>query len=182
MSHIIVVFSTRDNAVNIRNVLARAGMEVSAVCLTGAKVLQYVDNWSDGIVVCGYRLQDMQYTELREALPVSFNMLLVASPSKWLDELPDGVVGLPLPIKVYDLVSTVEMLQQSQERERKKQKERSRKRNDAEKKLVDQAKALLMERNNMSEDEAHRYLQKSSMDSGTTLTETAQMILTILNE
>ena len=54
MSHIIVVFPRRDNAVNIRNVLVRAGMEVSAVCLTGAKVLQYVDNWSDGIVVCGY--------------------------------------------------------------------------------------------------------------------------------
>ena len=45
MSHIIVVFPRRDNAVNIRNVLVRAGMEVSAVCLTGAKVLQYVDNW-----------------------------------------------------------------------------------------------------------------------------------------
>ena len=40
MSHIIVVFPRRDNAVNIRNVLVRAGMEVSAVCLTGAKVLQ----------------------------------------------------------------------------------------------------------------------------------------------
>ena len=95
MSHIIVVFPRRDNAVNIRNVLVRAGMEVSAVCLTGAKVLQYVDNWSDGIVVCGYRLQDMQYTELREALPFSFDMLLVAPPSKWMDELPEGVVGLP---------------------------------------------------------------------------------------
>lgn len=46
MSHIIVVFPRRDNAVNIRNVLVRAGMEVSAVCLTGAKVLQYVDNLS----------------------------------------------------------------------------------------------------------------------------------------
>ena len=98
MSHIIVVFPRRDNAVNIRNVLVRAGMEVSAVCLTGAKVLQYVDNWSDGIVVCGYRLQDMQYTELREALPFSFDMLLVAPPSKWMDELPEGVVGLPLTI------------------------------------------------------------------------------------
>ena len=32
MSHIIVVFPRRDNAVNIRNVLVRAGMEVSAVC------------------------------------------------------------------------------------------------------------------------------------------------------
>ena len=90
MSHIIVVFPRRDNAVNIRNVLVRAGMEVSAVCLTGAKVLQYVDNWSDGIVVCGYHLQDMQYTELREALPFSFDMLLVAPPSKWMDELQIG--------------------------------------------------------------------------------------------
>lgn len=37
MSNIIVVFPTRDNAVNIRNVLVRAGIEISAVCLTGAK-------------------------------------------------------------------------------------------------------------------------------------------------
>lgn len=53
MSNIIVVFPKRENAVNIRNSLVRAGIEVSAVCLTGAKALQYADNWSDGIVVCG---------------------------------------------------------------------------------------------------------------------------------
>ena len=64
MSNIIVVFPKRENAVNIRNSLVRAGIEVSAVSLTGAKALQYADNWSDGIVVCGYRFQDMQYTDL----------------------------------------------------------------------------------------------------------------------
>ena len=100
MSNIIVVFPKRENAVNIRNSLVRAGIEVSAVCLTGAKVLQYADNWNDGIVVCGYRFQDMQYTDLRESLPDTFDMLLVASADKWMDGLPDGVVGLPLPIKV----------------------------------------------------------------------------------
>ena len=39
-----------------------------------------------------------------------------------------------------------------------------------------------MERNNMTEEEAHRYLQKSSMDSGTNMLETAQMVLTIMDE
>ena len=39
-----------------------------------------------------------------------------------------------------------------------------------------------MERNNMFEEEAHRYLQKCSMESGTNMVETAQMILTIMNE
>ena len=159
MSNIIVVFPKRENAVNIRNSLVRAGIEVSAVCLTGAKVLQYADNWNDGIVVCGYRFQDMQYTDLRESLPDTFDMLLVASADKWMDGLTDGVVGLPLPIKVYDLV-----------------------RDDSQRKIIDQAKALLIERNNMSEEEAHRYLQKSSMESGTNMLETAQMVLTIMNE
>ena len=113
-------FSQRGKCSNIRNSLVRAGIEVSAVCLTGAKALQYADNWSDGIVVCGYRFQDMQYIDLRESLPDAFDMLLVASADKWMDGLPDGVVGLPLPIKVYDLVNTVEMIQQTQSRKEKK--------------------------------------------------------------
>lgn len=182
MSNIIVVFPKRENAVNIRNSLVRAGIEVSAVCLTGAKVLQYADNLNDGIVVCGYRFQDMQYTDLRESLPDTFDMLLVASADKWMDGLPDGVVGLPLPIKVYDLVNTVEMIQQTQSRKRRKRRETIRKRDDSQRKIIDQAKALLIERNNMSEEEAHRYLQKSSMESGTNMLETAQMVLTIMNE
>jgi len=34
----------------------------------------------------------------------------------------------------------------------------------------------------MTESEAHRYMQKCSMDSGTNLVETAQMVLTLLTE
>ena len=39
-----------------------------------------------------------------------------------------------------------------------------------------------MERNHLSEEEAHRYIQKNSMDNGTNMVETAQMILTLLFE
>lgn len=45
---------------------------------------------------------------------------------------------------------------------------------------INAAKALLMERNHMTEEEAHRYLQKHSMDNGTSLVETAQMVLSIM--
>lgn len=37
-----------------------------------------------------------------------------------------------------------------------------------------------MNRNNMTEEEAHRYIQKCSMDSGTNLVETSQMVLSVL--
>ena len=40
----------------------------------------------------------------------------------------------------------------------------------------------MMERNNMTEQEAHRYIQKCSMDSGTNMVETAYMILEIMKQ
>ena len=43
--------------------------------------------------------------------------------------------------------------------------------------LIDGAKALLMERSGMSEAQAYRFLQKTSMDHSARLVQTAQMIL-----
>ena len=43
--------------------------------------------------------------------------------------------------------------------------------------LLKEAKGILMARNHLTEGEAHKYLQKCSMDSGTNLVETASMVL-----
>jgi len=53
-------------------------------------------------------------------------------------------------------------------------------RSEEEKKLIEEAKSLLMERNGMTEEEAHHYLQKTSMDSGTNMVETAQMLFALM--
>ena len=79
MVNIIVVFPKLEDAKNIRNLLARNGYSVIGVCCTGAQVLQIIDNLEDGIVICGYRFNDMMYADLRESLTSSFQMLLVAS-------------------------------------------------------------------------------------------------------
>ena len=54
-------------------------------------------------------------------------------------------------------------------------------RSERETRLIEKAKELLMERNNMSETEAHRYIQKCSMDSGTNMVETAQMVISLID-
>ena len=71
------------------------------------------------------------------------------------------------------------MMCASQMRRKKRLRAKPTKRTEAEQRILKEAKALLMERNHMTEEEAHRYLQKCSMDSGTSLTETAQMVITI---
>ena len=182
MIGIIVVFPKKENAINIRNLLVRNGVNVTGVATTGAQAMHYADTVDEGIVVCGYKLKDMMYTDLREYLPENFDMLLVASQDKWSDGLVWGVMGLSMPIKVYDLMNTIEMMLTDIDRRRRKRKKQLKNRDPKQQETVRKAKELLMARNNMSEEEAHRYLQKSSMDSGTNMVETAEMVLSIMSE
>jgi response regulator NasT len=43
--------------------------------------------------------------------------------------------------------------------------------------VVARAKEILMEKKHMKEPEAHRYLQKTAMDTGSSMVETAGMVL-----
>ena len=74
-------------------------------------------------------------------------------------------------------MSTVEMMCTAQMRRKRKLRSKPKKRTEAEQRVLREAKEILMERNHMTEEEAHRYIQKCSMDSGTSLPETAQMVI-----
>lgn len=180
MVNVIVAFSKPEDARNIKNILTRNGFPVVAVCNSGAQVLAQAGNLNSGLVVCGYHLADMLYMELHANLPLEFAMLMVSSPSRRDSRVPEDVVCLPVPFKVHDLVDTVGMMAHTQVQRRRRQRQQPRQRNDQERELIDQAKKLLMERNGMTEGEAHRYIQKCSMDSGTNLIETAQMVISLL--
>ncbi|MDO4343840.1 MAG: ANTAR domain-containing protein [Eubacteriales bacterium] len=180
MVSIIVVFPKAEDARNIRNILVRNGYQVSAVCTSGAQVLQAADDLGEGIVVCGYKYADMMYTQLKEYLPAGFEMLLIAS-GHVLEMCPDReIVRLALPLKVHDMVNTLEMMYSNMARRRRRERNKPKVRTEEEKQLIADAKKLLMERNHMTEEEAHRYMQKCSMDSGTNLVETAQIVFTLM--
>lgn len=181
MVGIIVVFPSRDNAANIRNLLVKNGFDVIGACTTGAQAINFADMVNEGIIVCGYKFKDMMYSDLREYLPESFDMLLIASADKWSEEELEGMVGLPMPIKVYDLINTLEMMLRNMEHKRKKRKAEYKNRDPGERAVIQKAKDLLMERNHMTEPEAHKYLQKCSMDSGTNMAETAEMVLSVMS-
>lgn len=181
MTNIVVAFPKEEIARNIKKVLQQNGYHVDVVCTTGAQALQSVNRLSSGILVCGYRFVDMMCEELKEYLPAQFEMLLVASPTN-CDELEQrDIVCLRTPLKVHELLQTLEMMDYSICRRRKKERAKPKVRSEEEKQSIQKAKALLMERNNFSEEEAHRYIQKRSMDNGTDLAETAQMILSLMD-
>ncbi len=55
-----------------------------------------------------------------------------------------------------------------------------RQRSEEELKVINEAKRLLMKKNNLTEDEAHKYIQRVSMESGSGLVETAGKVLTLI--
>lgn len=180
MTNIIVVLPKIENAKGIKNVLVRSGFSVTSVCTTGAQAISQADGLNDGIVICSYKLMDMIYSELRDYLPSGFEMLLMASQDLIQDCYGNDVVCLSMPLKVHDLVDTVNMMVEGIERRRRKARLKPKIRSAEEEAAIREAKELLMARNHMTEEEAHRYLQKNSMDSGTNIVETAQMVLAMM--
>ena len=161
MGNIIVAFSKPQDGRNIRNILVKHGIQVTASCTSGAQVLALTDDLRSGIVVSGYRFGDMTCRQLADQLPPGFDLLLIASP-------------------MGDLVSTVRMIEQTQaEKRRRMRRQPPQKRREEDQKAIDTAKAILMERNRMTEPEAHKYLQKCSMDSQVSLIEAAQMVISL---
>ena len=181
MINVIVLFSKIEEARNIRNLLVRNGFNVCAVCTTGYQAIEEAENLASGIIVCGAQYADMMVNELKEELPDGFEMLLIAS-AKFLEEGGvEGVVSLSLPLRLGELLATLEMMVDEAGRRKKKARLTPKVRSREDKAILDQAKGVLMERNHMSEEEAHRYIQKRSMDNGTNLIETAQMILALMD-
>ena len=179
MTNIIVVFAKIEEAKGVKNILVKNGFSVTAVCTSGAQALSYADEFHYGVIISGFHLADMICVELKNNIPVGFDMLVMA-PQRLLSEVSGtGIMGLAMPLKVHELVSTVGMMSQEVIRRKKKQREKPRVRNAEDEAIIESAKLLLMERNKMTEEEAHRYLLKRSMDNSISLVETAQILLAL---
>lgn len=180
MSNLVIAFPRQDVAQKLKRILMQSGYHVQAVCATGAQAVSRMEELESGIVVCSARFADMMYTELYEYMPEGFQMLLITSADTLRDCGSDGLVCLAMPLKVHELLETLAMMEAELRRRKKREKKHPKVRSEQDVELMGRAKALLMERNGFSEEEAHRYIQKRSMESGTGLTEVAQMILSLM--
>lgn len=173
MSSVVVVFESESSRLRVKETLERDGI-IPAACLpSGSAVLRTVLQLGDCVVVSGFRLRDMSVIELAASLPVRC-MLLVMSSAMQLDLCGDcGLYKLPSPATATDLIAAVRMLmlqlnQQSGSRIMRPEQEHE---------IIANAKILLMEQREFSEQEAHRHLQRMSMKTGKTIVEIANSLL-----
>ena len=174
MEQIILALEREKSCWQVKEILESSGTASCRICTSAAQVRRMANKFRITTVVCSYKLVDQSAEVLAEDLPPACSMLVLATQDR-LDLIQnDEIFRLPTPASKHDLIVTVQMLLRMGHRlERFVTPARS----PQEQQIVDQAKRLLMDRHGMTEEQAHRLLQKKSMDSGAKLIQTAQLVL-----
>ncbi len=176
MQTVIVAFENRTTAANISEVLESGGVADCVVCHSAAEVRRLVNKQGLGVVVCGFKFPDGSGEDLYYDLPDSCVMMMVAPQNRLELCETEEIFQLPAPVSRGDLLASVRMLLQFARRRVSRYPVHIH-RSEEENQLVAQAKAVLMDRHGMTEEQAHRFLQKESMDHGAKLAETARIVL-----
>ena len=109
--NIIVAFAKSEDAQKLKSILSRGGFDGAVTCTSGVQALSAMDDLGSGVIICGYRLSDMLYSELLEDLPSYFKMIMIASTNKAPTEAEsDNFVYLPTPLQRADLFSTLNLM------------------------------------------------------------------------
>ena len=174
MERIVVAFPGEEPRRRVLRLLESGGFSCAARCASGGEVIRIVRNLGRAAVICGFQFRDMTASDLAARLE-DRAALLVLAPAARLDLCEgENLVKLPLPATRAEFFASVETLCR---RGPWRPRHPAPQRNEEEQRLIRQAKELLMNVNRMSEAEAHRFLQKHSMDMGMKLADTARLIL-----
>lgn len=178
MSSILVAHSNGEYAKKIATVLRSGGLNVNFVCTSGAQVLRFTNrHYQGGVIVCSEKLTDMPAQNLPQAAGTAYDFLflLKSPPADPAPSLP--FLRLILPVKRMRLISSVNLLLDLSGGGSLSVKKKIDRGGFDEKAVIESAKSLLMEQNGFSEPQAHRFIQKKSMDTGKKMIETALIIL-----
>ena len=167
MRDILVAYPSKDTALKLRSLLEGEGFNVTYVCATGASVLNIAQDMNEGVVVCAESLRDMTAGNIAEHLPPDFD--IVALTRGDTESFRSNLIYMPLPVDRQDFLNTVGVLCNSVSSFTR--------RKDGEDDVISKAKLILREVNGFSEVQAHKYLQRESMNRGKKITELAQEII-----
>ena len=172
MDRIVTAFAHEDARHRILRLLEAGGYAVTGCYGSGADVIRAIRQLEGAAVVCGFRLRDMTAAQLAADLGSNTGVLVIASAANLDLCRGENLYKLPVPASRADLYASVELLLRQGRSGR-----RPAARREEDQRLIRRAKELLMDVNRMSEAEAHRFLQKRSMDAGLRLEQTARLVI-----
>ncbi|MFZ2134017.1 MAG: antitermination regulator, partial [Blautia wexlerae] len=137
-SSIVIALPKIEDAKKIRTILNRHGLTVASVCSSVSNALANISELDSGVLICGYKLTDAYYKDALDDLPQYFEMLLLAS-QRIIDEAPNSVSTVQMPMKASVLIDTVNDMLYHLERRIKKEKKKPKPRSEKEQNYISNA-------------------------------------------
>lgn len=182
MKSVVIAFSNPLLSEWVSSTLKKSGYAIEYTCTTGGDVVRVAEFCTSMVIVGGFQFPDMTVEDLAGILAGRMALVTILLPHQRDLVYRDDIVALPYPLSPVELIAAVDRAERETAKsavvsgmaaERKGGSGRSAE----EKLLILKAKNSLMERLGMTESQAHRYLQKSSMDHGLKIIEAARKII-----
>ncbi len=180
----VLALANSEAAEKIKYALARSGFSVEDVCSSGSEALRSVRTVMPDILLINFDMPDMTGLEIATIVGdenLCSVLLFVTGVQKSFcaDVIEEYDITLfPKPVNVESLLSAAETILQNRRRIEKLESELERLRQELDdRKAIDKAKGILMDKKSISEAEAYRRIQKMSMDSRVAMRSIAQKVI-----
>ncbi len=170
MVKIIVAFASEEMNKRITDALEQAGFSVFRRCASAGDVRRTLGECGDGVIITSARLPGATVDELTYDFGKQAVILAVGRPEQLALCTHPDVFKLAMPFSRCELLASVRMMI-------KAHRMRLPGRSDEQTALIERAKQMLMDKWEMTEPQAHRYLQKHAMDTHMKLVDYAAKIL-----
>lgn len=176
---IIIALSNIETANKLKSLLMQEGYEIIALCTSGNELIRLVMQYSPDLVLVGYKFKDMSLLDIYETLSDATSFLaIVNEPYKSYIEEDTDIYCIGTKISNVLLTNSIDLIFQSKKRIKKLREQVEKLEHTLEdRKLIEKAKGKLMSTSGITENEAFRYMQKISMDSGKRMKDIASLIL-----
>ncbi len=170
--NIFIAFDNRKIAVSIAKILIENGNNVVSIAKNTAELIRSRHYYHGGIIITGCVFDGTRMEKIVDSASEEFTFIILGNKGQLDDFNNDKVFKLSMPLQKNDLICSVEMLMTMDT-----QYKPTAHKNQDEEKIIIRAKHLLIDMYNMSEEQAHRYMQKKSMDTGRKLADIARIII-----
>ena len=170
MARIVISGRSAQSREQMASLLSSSGYPVYRLCSSAGELRRVLNDCDDGLLILAGQLPDCSADELFWDYGSQVQILLIARPPVLEACEEAGVFRLALPTSQQAVLGAVEMLTQLHRM-------RLPRRSADEKQLVEEAKALLMRRDGLTEPQAHRMLQQAAMSRGLRMADCAAQII-----
>jgi two-component system, response regulator PdtaR len=176
---IIIALSNIDTANKLKSLLVQEGYDIIGLCTSGNELIRLVMQYSPDLVLVGYKFKDMSLLDVYETLVDATSFLaIVNEPYRSFIEEDTDIYCIGTKISNVLLTNAIDLIFQSKKRIKKLRAQVEKLEHTLEdRKLIEKAKGELMLTSGITENEAFRYMQKISMDSGRRMKDIASLIL-----